>query len=133
VEVETVEYGDPADHITSTNLRRRHLNENQRAMVAARLSNISHGSNRYVTRAEGEEPPIGGSSISVAAAAAMNVGERSVERAECILCQGTPEEIIKAVEKGSCRRAARPVMEHAVRSLSFGVISPAHMAHPTPA
>lgn len=34
---------DPAAYVVSLNLRRRHLNEAQRAMVAAKLTNLAHG------------------------------------------------------------------------------------------
>ena len=45
IEPVTVEYqGDDAvAFVVSENLRRRHLNESQRAMVATRLTNLSHG------------------------------------------------------------------------------------------
>jgi hypothetical protein len=38
---------DAAGDVVSINLRRRHLNESQRGMIAAKLANVIRGSNRY--------------------------------------------------------------------------------------
>jgi hypothetical protein len=61
---------DPVAFVISANLRRRHLNESQRAMVAAKLATLRLGDNQH-----SEGLPIGrGSEL-------LNVGERSVARA----------------------------------------------------
>jgi hypothetical protein len=39
---------DPLGFILAMNLHRRHLNESQRAMVAAKLANMTHGGDRRV-------------------------------------------------------------------------------------
>ena len=61
---------DPVAYVISLNLRRRHLSESQRAMVAAKLATLKLGDNQH-----SEGLPIGRSSEL------LNVGERSVARA----------------------------------------------------
>jgi len=85
-----------AAFVISLNLKRRHLDESQRAMVAAKLANLPRGSNQHA--------PIGATS-DAAAAALLNVGERSVERAKTVQREAVPE-IVKAVEKGEASVSA---------------------------
>jgi predicted DNA-binding protein (UPF0251 family) len=59
--------------VDSLNLKRRHLDESQRAMVAKELASLGRGR-------PGENPPIGGISQEEAAQL-LNVGVRSVQRA----------------------------------------------------
>lgn len=75
--------------VISLNLKRRHLDESQRAMVAARLSVIGE---------KDGVPPIGGLSQE-SAATLMNVGVRSVERAAKVLNEGAVA-LTDAVERG---------------------------------
>src|SRR5262245_5069971 len=63
---------DPVAFVISVNLRRRHLDESQRAMVAAKLATLKRGDNQH--------SPIGETS-QAKAAELLNVGKRSVERA----------------------------------------------------
>jgi hypothetical protein len=71
---------DPAAYVVSLNLKRRHLNESQRAMVAAKLATLKLGDNQH-----SEGLPIGrGSEL-------LNVGERTVARAREVQDHGTPE------------------------------------------
>jgi hypothetical protein len=100
--------GDPLSWVLSKNLKRRHLNESQRAMVAAKLKTMKLGDNQHR-----QGPPIGGPSIeplpvyvppvggisAQAAAKLLNVGARSVERASSVLNDGTAE-VQHAVEQG---------------------------------
>jgi len=80
--------GDPVAFVISANLRRRHLDESQRAMVAAKLATLRIGDNQH-----SEGLPIGrGSEL-------LSVGERSVARAREVLERGAPE-LVGAVEQG---------------------------------
>lgn len=82
---------DPTGYVVSLNLHRRHLNESQRAMIAARLANAPSG-------ARTDLAPIGARSQKDAAKM-LNVGERSVERAATVLRKGTAE-MVAAVDAG---------------------------------
>jgi ParB-like chromosome segregation protein Spo0J len=88
---------DPVAFIISSNLKRRHLNESQRAMVAAKLANLAHGGDRRSDQAE--NLPL--ETVKQATAAAMlNVSDRSVRHAGVVHKHGTPE-LIRAVEQGT--------------------------------
>jgi N6-adenosine-specific RNA methylase IME4 len=80
---------DPISYVVSLNLRRRHLDESQRAMVAAKLATLKLGDNQH-----SEGLPIGRSSEL------LNVGERTVARAREVQEHGTPE-LVHAVERGA--------------------------------
>src|SRR6516165_3256855 len=84
---------DPVSYVISLNLRRRHLSESQRAMVAARLATLRRGDNQH--------SPIGETS-QARAAALLNVGKRSVERAADVREHGAPE-LVHAVERGDVK------------------------------
>lgn len=82
---------DPLSFVLSANLHRRHLDESQRAMVAARIATMDRGR------------PVENASIDAftqpAAAAALSVSRPSVQRARVVLDHGTPE-LIAAVDHG---------------------------------
>ena len=80
---------DPVAYVVSLNLRRRHLDESQRAMVAAKVATLKLGDNQHSE----------GSSIE-GASRLLNVGHASVERAKTVQRAGTPE-LIHAVERGA--------------------------------
>ena len=88
---ETYTGSDPIGYVVSLNLRRRHLNESQRAMVAAKLATLKQGARTDLS-------PIGEMSQSDAAGL-LNVGKRSVERAREVLDGGSPR-LIHVVEGG---------------------------------
>ena len=80
---------DPVAFVISANLRRRHLDESQRAMVAAKLANLRDGQRADLV----EGLPIG------RASELLNVGERTVARAREVQDYGTAE-LVRAVEQG---------------------------------
>jgi hypothetical protein len=88
VEFEPENHGDPLAWVISRNLKRRHLNESQRAMIAAKLANLDRG------RPE-ENPPIGGISAKQASEM-LNIGERSIERARVVVVGGRLPQSTKA-------------------------------------
>jgi len=103
---------DPVSFVVSLNLKRRHLNESQRAMVAAKIANLAVGSNQHVARithdpATGEtfDPPFANASANLRRPTAkeagelLNVGTRSIESARSVVERGAPE-LVSAVERG---------------------------------
>lgn len=90
---------DPIEYVLSLNLHRRHLNDSQRAIVAAKVANLENGTNRYedkVGSSNGEATP----AVSQGKAAKLlNVSKKAVERAKAVITHGEPE-LIEAVESG---------------------------------
>lgn len=87
----TFDGADAAAYVISANLRRRHLKESQRAMIAARLANLDEG-----------RPPTTAQDYAVSqgqAAAMLGVSRRSVQSAKVVRDRGAPE-LIEAVEQG---------------------------------
>jgi N6-adenosine-specific RNA methylase IME4/ParB-like chromosome segregation protein Spo0J len=81
----------PVEYVVSKNLHRRHLNESQRAMLAARIANLpAHRPDKSVNLPTSQ----------IVAADMLNVSEKSVRRAKQVTEQGAPE-LIKAVESGN--------------------------------
>jgi len=89
VEVKSVEWageGSPVDFVVSMNLHRRHLNETQRAEIAARLA----------TRRPGKQPNASIDALTPTqneAAALMNVSRKSVQRAKKRLAENKREPV----------------------------------------
>jgi hypothetical protein len=82
---------DPIGFVLSVNLHRRHLNEGQRAMVAAKLASLDLGANQHSE----------GTSID-AASKLLNVSRSSVDRARTILAKGDLP-LSKLSSKVQCR------------------------------
>jgi hypothetical protein len=77
-------------------MRRRHLDENQRAMVAAKIATLPHGEGDRFSGQAAYRPV---APTQAEAAALLNVGERSVRRARTVLDHGVPE-LQQTVERG---------------------------------
>lgn len=96
--------GDPLSWVISKNLKRRHLNESQRAMVAARLATLQHGGARRSSDQVANLPlEAGGSAVhglrQKDAAETLNVSKRLVVSAKVVQEHATPE-LKHAVDQG---------------------------------
>jgi len=96
----TYDGDDPLEFAISLNLKRRHLNESQRAMVAAKLASMP------AHRPPSKEPPNDKSAnlptfpmSQPAAATMLNVSERLLRLAK-VVQQGAAPELVAAVEQG---------------------------------
>ncbi len=87
---------DPFQWVISRNLHRRHLTESQRASVAAKLVNATHGGDR---KSQEIKLPNGNLIGMEKAAEMLNVSPRTVARAKTVLEHGSPE-LIAAVDSG---------------------------------
>lgn len=87
-------YGDPLAYVISKNLKRRHLDESQRAMVAANLATMRQGERTDV------QPSANLQKVAQAEAAKrLSVSPRSVADAVKVKKEATPE-LRRAVEQG---------------------------------
>jgi hypothetical protein len=87
---------DPVAFVVSLNLKRRHLDDAQRSMVAAKLATLKRGDNQH--------SPIGETS-QAKAAKLLNVNKRRVERAREVIDKGVPD-LVDAVEQGDVKVSA---------------------------
>lgn len=117
--------------VVSKNLHRRHLNESQRAMIAARLATLRQG--RPVdSKGDFEKGTIGPFSPSAPviaeAAKLLNVSGGSVKRARVVLEKGTKEEI-KSVEEGvaAVSSVAKTIKAKQAPPVSAGPLNVAHI------
>jgi ParB-like chromosome segregation protein Spo0J len=89
--------GDPLAYVISKNLKRRHLDDSQRAMVAAAIANMRQGERTDL------EPSANLPKVSQPQAAAMlSISERALRAARLVQTRGAPE-LVHAVERGRCR------------------------------
>lgn len=87
---------DPLQFVIDKNLNRRHLDESQRAMAAAKFATLKQGDNQHRSI---------DLTSQTAAAAALNVSVPSLKRAAKVQRDGTPE-LQHAVEAGGASVAA---------------------------
>lgn len=99
IDPEFVEYKgeDPLAFVISRNLSRRHLDESQRAMIAAKLANMT----REDTLNQGPRSAnLQNGKVSQSDAAKMlNVSQRTVASAKAVVEDGIPD-LVEAVEQG---------------------------------
>lgn len=99
---------DPTEFILTANVFRRHLNESQRAMIAAKLATMREGrpaGNASASPSESGSSSDTGQICTVSdeeAGRQLNVSRRSVVAAKKVLAEGTASDI-KAVEQGKKR------------------------------
>jgi hypothetical protein len=96
VEPKTKEYRgkDPLNFVISMNLRRRHLDESQRAMVAARIETVRHGGDR---KSDDQDANLHVDRSK--AAELMNVSTRTVASARQVIDRGA-DELVAVVDRG---------------------------------
>lgn len=82
------------DHVVSLNIHRRHLNESQRAMIAAEIATMKHGGDR----SKGSIDPL--TTTVAQAAEKLNIGEASVKRAQALKREAPPE-VVAEVRNGT--------------------------------
>jgi N6-adenosine-specific RNA methylase IME4 len=92
---------EPVSHVISLNLKRRHLDESQRAMVAAKVATLGHG--------QRQSGKFAGVPTQQEMAALLNVSERSVRSAAEVRDHGA-EELQHAVERGDVSVSAAAVI-----------------------
>jgi ParB family chromosome partitioning protein len=90
----------PLDFVVSTNLKRRHLNETQRASIAAKLANMTDGNPTGANQHRRNRANLPGSTSNTQAAARLNVSERSVKAAKKVHREAEPE-IVSAMDRGT--------------------------------
>lgn len=90
---------DPLKFVIDMNIPRRHLNESQRALIAAQLVTTRAGENQYtVARGVGDKAQ----TTLQQAAKLLNVSKSEVSLARKVLTDGSPEEIA-AIKQGTTR------------------------------
>lgn len=103
--------------MVSFNLKRRHLDEAQRAMVAARIANMRQGERTDL------EPSANLPKVDQPTAASMlNVGERSVRSAREVLDHGAPE-LVNAVDQGRVAVSTAADVASRTSGVSLGAAS----------
>ncbi|HAU75923.1 MAG TPA: hypothetical protein DCW88_10445 [Agrobacterium sp.] len=108
---------DALGFVISLNLKRRHLTESQRSMVAGKLANLGKGN-----LSKSANLPI--SPVSQPEAAKMlNVSERSVRTAKQVQKTGVPE-LVKAVEEGAVSVSAAAVIAKQTPEKQSEILSP---------
>jgi hypothetical protein len=87
---------DPLGLVAALNLKRRHLDDAQRGVIAAKLATMKSGDNQH--------SPNGGTS-QAKAAELLNVSKRRVERSREVIEKGVPD-LVDAVEHGEVKASA---------------------------
>jgi hypothetical protein len=115
--------GSPSDYVLARNLNRRHLNESQRAMVAARLSRVGKG--RPSKNAQIQALP------QDEAAKRLNVSRSSVQDARKVVDRGIPE-LTEAVDSKEIPVSAAAKIAKQPKSLQAKALKDARLKKTTP-
>lgn len=97
-----IRYGDPVAYVVSANLRRRHLTESQRAMVATKIADLPPGGSQMRKFAHLTQEK---AYSQQEAADLLGVSRRSVQNARTVITHGAAN-VQKAVERGEARVSA---------------------------
>jgi ParB-like chromosome segregation protein Spo0J len=91
---------DPLGSVMAHNLERRHLNESQRALVAAKWAALKHGGDRRSEEIKSSKDGLKSTFMKTRAEAAemLNVGVASIDRAKRVM-RDAPE-MIEKIERG---------------------------------
>ena len=87
----------PLKFVIGQNVNRRHLNESQRALIAANIANIKKGENQYSAKDGSIDLPT--------AAKMLNVSEPTVKRAKTFLDKAAPQ-LVEKIKQGTMRVSA---------------------------
>jgi ParB-like chromosome segregation protein Spo0J len=87
----------PLKFVIGQNVNRRHLNESQRAVIAANIANIKKGENQYSAKDGSIDLPT--------AAKMLNVSEPTVKRAKTFLDKAAPQ-LVEKIKQGTMRVSA---------------------------
>lgn len=122
---------DPLAYVMSANLHRRHLNESQRAMVAARLANMPFGGNQHIVETDTGSAPLPTLIVTQSEAATMlDVSSRSLRSAKVVQDKGVAS-LVGQVERGTvavaiAEKIARLPVE---RQEEISALAPDRMVH----
>lgn len=110
---------DPAGYVISENLHRRHLDESQRALAAARLARLKHGGRPGRGRASKDQAANLPSLTQKEAASRFNVSERSIRSAGNLLDKvqagKAAPEVLELIEQGKVAvSAASPLAKQSL-------------------
>lgn len=114
-------YGDPLAYVISKNLKRRHLDESQRAMVAARLANMKQGERTDLKAEPSANLP---KVAQPGAAKALSISERALRHARRVQDHGSPE-LIRAVDRGQLAVSAAERATHLSRDIQQRIVAEA--------
>jgi ParB-like chromosome segregation protein Spo0J len=141
-----VEYSEPWAYVISVNLHRRHLSDNQRALIAGRIAARNHGQ-RGEGRAPKKESSIDGSSRSKdlpptqrQAAALFKVSETAVYRGRAVVQHGVrslqklvDDDVVTLYTASRVAAEMEPdQQEQWVHDVVAGTTSPQYRAAPDP-
>ena len=125
VEPRFVDYqgNDPLALVISMNVRRRHLDESQRSLIASRLANMRQGERTDL------QPSANLRKVSQAEAAErLNVSERSVTFAALVLNEATPA-LLHAVEQGKIAVSLAAKLAAAPEAIQRRAVAEPERAH----
>jgi hypothetical protein len=118
--------------VVSVNLKRRHLDESQRALVASKLAKLKPGDNQHLVRSRKFAEPAHAPTPSQSpppppvtqrqAAELLNVSPRSVSEAAAIQSKGIPE-LTAAIEEGEASVSAAAIVANLPKEEQEAVVA----------